>query len=67
MEFLNIKSGKIFPQWGHLETSDRILSAQEQVKLKQLLELANLLAHNLETDHPLLAVYQELLSEQELR
>ncbi len=67
MEFLNIKSGKIFPQWDPSEIIDQTLLDQAQAKLKLLLELVNSWDLNYTKDHPLLAVYQELLSEQELR
>ncbi len=54
-------------QWDLGKTSHRDYLVQLEAKLKPLSLLEKSFIINCVLDHPLLAVYQELLSEQELR
>ncbi len=60
-------SEKIFLQWVLFVLKKSILSDREVAKLNSQLELPSTLQEACITDRPLLEVYQELLSEQELR
>ncbi len=69
MDFLNINpvSGKISRVQDRSEISPQILSDQLVAKLKQQFDLVDMLVRNYIIDHPLVAHYLALQSEQELR
>ncbi len=67
MEFLNIESGRIFPDRDLSEHSHQNYLDLEVAKLNSLLKQEGMSEHNFTEDLHLVARLLELLSEQELR
>ncbi len=67
MQFLNIESGKIFPQQDPFEVSDQQLLDRILARLKRSLELDDLSESNFMEDLRLVDRLQALVSLQELR